>query len=163
MGSVGGEDTGEDGVVMGDAVGECSVSGGGEVDFAPGRMLLHEVFEERVVVGETGDIERDGVGDVLLECGFALGEPTGNLEDGARILAGKSEDGVDQCVSFDQGSVEIDAKGDFGVDFFRVGGRFSLLQSDSLGCCWSAFGLQGCRSGLQTSSKWMGQKDQMLD
>ena len=70
--AVGGEDAGEDAEVGGDAVGGVGVGGGGEVDWAAGGALLFKILEEFAVVGEVGDVELNGVGEVALEGGFAL-------------------------------------------------------------------------------------------
>jgi hypothetical protein len=94
----------------GDAVGQGSVGGGGEVERTAGGVLFFEEVEEGFVVREVGDVDGDGGCDVALEGGFSLKEPCGDGEDGAGVLAGQDEDGIDECVGFDEGSVEIDAE-----------------------------------------------------
>ncbi len=111
MGAVGGEDVAEDAEVGGDALGDGAVGGGGEVDGAAGVVLILKVGEEGLVVGEVGDVEGDGGGGVAFEGGFALKKPGGDGEDGCGVLADEDEDGVDEGVGFDEGSVEVDAEG----------------------------------------------------
>jgi hypothetical protein len=114
--AVGGEDAGEETEVVGDTLGEDGVGGGGEVDGAAGGVLLLEVLEEFAVVGEVGYIELDGCGEVLLEGGFALEEPAGQVQERGGIVAGEDEGGVDEGVRLDEGSVEVDAEhGEDGV------------------------------------------------
>ena len=98
-----------------DAVGEGSIGGGGEEDGAAVGVLVEEELEQGSVVGEVGDVEGDGLRDVLLEGGFAAGEPAGDVEEGAGALAGKREDGIDEGVGFDEGAVEVDAQGESGL------------------------------------------------
>ena len=89
MVAVGGEDAGEEAEMGGDAVGGVGVGGGGEVDGAAGGVLLLKILEEFAVVGEVGDVELDGGGEVAFEGGFALGEPAGKLEQGGGVMAGE--------------------------------------------------------------------------
>ena len=70
--AVGGEDAGEEAEVGGDAVGGVGVGGGGEVEGAAGGALLLKILKEFAVVGEMGDVELDGVGEVAFKGGFAL-------------------------------------------------------------------------------------------
>ncbi len=58
--------------MIGDAVGGVGVGGCGEVDGTAGCALLFEVLEEFPVVGEMGDVELDGTGEVLLEGSLSL-------------------------------------------------------------------------------------------
>ena len=77
--------------MAGDAVGGVGVGCGGEVDWAAGRALLLKVLEEFAVVGEVGDVEVDGLGEVLLEGGLSLEEPAGKIEKGGGVVAGYGE------------------------------------------------------------------------
>ena len=79
--AVGGEDAGEEAEVVGDAVGGVGIGGGGEVDGAAGGVLLLKILKKFAVVGEMGDVELDGSGEVAFEGGFALGEPAGDIEE----------------------------------------------------------------------------------
>ena len=125
VGGIGGEHAGKErGVVGGDAVGQRGVGGGGEKNPAPGGVLVEEEFEQRLVVGEVLDVEGDGRGDVLFEGGLALGEPAGDLEQGARVLADEGEHRIDEGVGLDEGSVEVDAERGLG----GVGHDMSLSQ-----------------------------------
>jgi len=81
-----------------DAVREDVVCGGGEEESPALRMLVVEELKQRAVVREGGDIQRDGTGKVLLERGLALGYPAGDGEDGAWMLAGEDEGGIEQGV-----------------------------------------------------------------
>jgi len=91
-------------------VGEDSVGGGGEVDGTASCLLLLKILKKLAVVGEMGYIELDGVGEVLLESSFTLGEPAGKLEKRGGMMAGENEGGVDESVRLDEGSVEVDAE-----------------------------------------------------
>jgi hypothetical protein len=71
--AVGGEDAGEEAEVVCDTVGGIGIGGGGEVEGAAGGALLLKVLQELAIVGEMGDIELDGIGQVTFESGFALG------------------------------------------------------------------------------------------
>ncbi len=77
-------------------------------------MLELEELQEGAVVREAGDIEVYGLGDVAFEGSLAFGEPCGDREDGARVLAGEGEDGIYECVGFDESAVEIDTEGKVG-------------------------------------------------
>ncbi len=111
-------------------VGEGAVGGGGEVEGAAGGVLQLEVAEQRLVVGEVGDVERDGGGDVALEGGLAPGEPAGDGEERAGVLAGEREDGIDEGVGFDEGAVEVDAEGQAGGEL-GVGERLGWPGGES--------------------------------
>ena len=75
--------------MVGDAVGGVGVGGGGEVDGAAGGVLLLKILKEFAVVGEVGDVELDGGGEVALEGGFALEEPAGKVQEGGRGDGGR--------------------------------------------------------------------------
>lgn len=92
--AVGGEDAGEEAEVIGDASGGVVIGGGGEIDGAAGGLLLLEVLEELAVVGQVGDVELNGGGDLALEGSFAFEEPSRKFEDGGGAMAGDSERGV---------------------------------------------------------------------
>jgi hypothetical protein len=96
--------------VVGDTLGEDGAGSGGEVEGAAGGVLLLKILEELAVVGEMGYVELDGVGDVLFEGGFALGEPAGKVEERGGMVAGEDKGGVDKGVRLDEGSVEVDAE-----------------------------------------------------
>ena len=96
--AVGGEDAGEEAEMVGDAVGGVGVGGGGEVDGAAGGALLLKILEEFAVVGEMGDVELDGLGEVVLEGGFTLEEPAGEFEEGGGVVAGDGEGGIVESV-----------------------------------------------------------------
>ena len=85
---------------------------------------------------------------MLLKSGLALGEPAGDLQDRPWILADQGQHRVDQSVGFDQGSVEIDAKGNLGVESFREEVSFGYLVS-VLRRGGRAFGLQGGAPDVQ--------------
>ena len=70
--AVGGEDTGEEAEVIGDAVGGVGVGGGGEIDGAAGGALLLKILKEFAVVGQMGDVELDGIGQMTFKGCFAL-------------------------------------------------------------------------------------------
>jgi hypothetical protein len=57
------------------------------------------------------DVEGDGLGEMALELGFALGDPAGDVEERGGVVAGEGEDGVDEGIGFDEGAVEIDTEG----------------------------------------------------
>jgi hypothetical protein len=107
--AVGGEDAGEEAQVVGDAVRDAGVGGGGEVEGTAGSLLLLKVLEELAVVGEMGYVELDCVGDVVLESGFALAEPARDLQEGGWLVAGEGKGGVDEGVGLDEGAIEVDA------------------------------------------------------
>ena len=133
--AVGGEDAGEEAEMGGDAVGGVGVGGGGEVDGAAGGALLLKVLEEFAVVGEVGDVELDGVGEMAFEGGFALDEPAGNVQQRGGVMAGDGEGGVVQGVGLDEGSVQVDAEHWQGGDV-ECGGpewaKVSFLTSKSM-------------------------------
>jgi hypothetical protein len=89
--AVGGEDAGEDAEVVGDALGEGDVGGGSKVDGAAGGVLLLKILKEFAVIGEVGDVEAYGGGDVPFEGSFAVEEPTGEFEQFGRVMAGQGE------------------------------------------------------------------------
>jgi len=119
-------------VVLRDAVGEGAVCCGCQINFPSRGVLVEEKFEEREVVRQGSDVQRDGVGDVLLEGGFTLGEPAGDFEDGAGVLAGEGEYGFDEGVGFDEGSVQIDTEGGRRVRFFMMEVGLSAFDGDLL-------------------------------
>jgi len=80
---------------------------------------------------------------VLLEGGLALSEPAWDLQDGTGILACEGEDGIDEGVGFDEGSVEIDAERDCRVRFLGEGVEFGWQEIVMGRCGGGAFGLQG--------------------
>ena len=67
---------------------------------------------------------------MLLEGGFALGQPAGDFEESGWVLAAEREDGVYEGVGFDEGSVEIDAKGNYGMNLFGMGVALGSLDGD---------------------------------
>ena len=67
------------------------VGGGGEVDGTAGGVLLLKILKEFAVIGEVGDVELNGVGEVALEGGFALKEPAGEFEQSGGMMAGDGE------------------------------------------------------------------------
>ena len=75
----------------GDAVGSVGIGGGSEVDGAASRALLLQVLEKLAIVGEMGDIELDGRGDMALERGLALEEPAGKFKERCGVVAGYGE------------------------------------------------------------------------
>jgi hypothetical protein len=109
-GTVGGEDASEEAEVGGDAVGGVGVGGGGEVDWAPGGALLFKILKEFAVIGEVGDVELDGVGEMAFEGGLALEEPAGEAQERCRVVAGYGEGGVVEGIRFDEGAVQVDAE-----------------------------------------------------
>ena len=108
--AVGGEDAGEEAEVGRDAVSGAGVGGGGEVEGTAGGALLLKILKEFAVVGEVGDVELDGAGEVALEGGFALEEPAWEVQERGRPVAGEGEGGVVEGVRFDEGPIQIDAK-----------------------------------------------------
>ncbi len=108
--AVRGEDVGEDAEVGGDTVGEGAVGGGGEIEDAALRVLVEEELEQGFVVGQVVDVERDALGDALLEKGFALRDPAGDGKERTWMLASEHQDAVDQGVGLDEGAVEVDAE-----------------------------------------------------
>ena len=108
--AVGGEDAGEEAEVVGDAVGGVGVGGGGEVDGAAGGVLLLKILKEFAVIGEMGDVELDGGGEMAFEGGFALEEPAGEVQEGSRVVAGEGERRVMKGIGLDEGAVEVDAE-----------------------------------------------------
>ena len=109
--AVRGEYAGEDAEVGGDALGQQGVRASGEVDLPAGGMLLPEVFEKLLIVGQMCNVKRGDLRDLALEGGLAGGDPAGEFEDGAGTLTGENDDGIDQRIGLDQGAVEVDAEG----------------------------------------------------
>gem|GEM_PF-6682022 len=97
-GAFGGENSGEEAEMVCDALGDGGVGGCGEVDGATGGVLLLKVLEQFAVVGEMGDVELDGVGDVAFKRGFTLHEPAGKLEEIGGTVAGEEEGGIDESI-----------------------------------------------------------------
>ena len=83
--AVGGEDASEQAEVGGDAVCGVGVGGRGEVDGTAGGALLFKILKEFPIVGEMGDVELNGVGEVTLEGGFSLQQPARHLEYAAGL------------------------------------------------------------------------------
>ncbi len=81
--------------MVGDALGEGGVGGGGEIDGAAGGVLLLKILKEFAVVGEMGDVELDGGGEVAFEGGLSLEEPAGEFQQGGGVMAGEGERRVD--------------------------------------------------------------------
>jgi hypothetical protein len=127
---IGGENASEETEVVGDAVGEDSVGGGGKVNGTAHCLLLLEILKKLAVVGEVSYVELDGVGEVLLESGFALGKPAGKLQKRGRMMAGENQGGVDESVRLDEGSVEVDAE--HGRDCDGVGSSVRNGQNSGL-------------------------------
>ena len=96
--------------MVGDAVGEDGVGGGGEVNGPAGGFFLLEVLEELAVVGEVGDIELDGGGEVAFEGSFSLNEPAWEPQERCGFVTGERQGRVDEGVGLDEGSVEVDAE-----------------------------------------------------
>jgi hypothetical protein len=119
--AVGGEDAGEEAEMVGDAVGGAGIGGGGQVDGAAGGALLLKILKEFAIVGEMGDVELDGIGEMTLEGSFALKEPAGDAEERCGALPGDGEGGVIEGVRLDQGPVEVDAKDRVDADRWRGG------------------------------------------
>jgi len=101
VGAVGGEDSGEQPEVVGDALGEDGVGGGGEVDGAAGSVLLLKILKEFAVIGEVGDVQIDGGGEVPFEGCLALEEPAGEFEEVGGVVPGEGQGGVDEGIGFD--------------------------------------------------------------
>jgi hypothetical protein len=80
---------------------------------------LLKILKEFAVVGEMGDLELDGIGQIAFKGGFALEEPGGNLEQRCRALPGDGEGGVIEGVRLDEGPVEVDAKDRVDADRWR--------------------------------------------
>jgi hypothetical protein len=97
-GAVGGEDAGEEAEMVGDALGEDGIGGGGEVDWAAGGVLLLKILKEFAVVREVGDVKGNGVGDVAFKGSLALEEPAGDFEQEGGVVAGQGEGGVDESI-----------------------------------------------------------------
>ena len=90
---------------------------------------------------------------MLLERCLSLGEPAGNLQDGTWILPSERKYGVDQCVSFDERSVEVDTERDGGMELFGGGMAFDWQEDVLRGWGGRAFGLQGGAPGC-TKFDW---------
>jgi hypothetical protein len=119
--AVGGEDAGEEAEIVGDAVGGAGIGCCGKVDGAASGALLLKILKEFAVVGEMGDVELDGIGEMTLEGSFALKEPAGDAEKRCRVLPGYGEGGVIKGVRFDEGPVEVDAQDGVDADRWRGG------------------------------------------
>ena len=103
--AIGGEYAVEEAEVVGDALGQDGIGGCGEVDWAAGGVLLLQILKEFAVIGEMGDVEGDGAGDVAFEGGFALQEPAGKLEEIGGVMASEGQCGINEGIGFDEGSV----------------------------------------------------------
>ena len=91
QGAIGGDDSGEEAEVIGDSLGEDRIGRRGEIDGATGGVLLLKILKDLAVIGEMGDVEVDGGGEVALECGLALEEPTGEFEQAGGMMAGQGQ------------------------------------------------------------------------
>ena len=113
--------------MRGDAFGEPHVCASGEKDLAAMEMLLLEEGEQGPVIGQVRYVQRNGLGDIRLERGFAVEQAAGQAEKAAGMGAEQDQEGVDESVGFDEGAVEIDAEGrkrfEGGVQLNIFGGR----------------------------------------
>src|ERR1019366_8191190 len=75
--AIGGENAGKDAEMRGDALGQQRVRAGREVNHSPFSMLLSEVFQQRLVVGQMHDIDRCQRRHLSLEHRLALADPPG--------------------------------------------------------------------------------------
>src|SRR5260370_36380613 len=98
------------------------MGGGGEVEGAAGGALLFKILKEFAVVGEMGDVELDGVGQVTFEGSFTLDQPAGNIDERPRAVTGDGEGGIVKGVRLDERSVQVDAERRQGGDV-ECGGR----------------------------------------
>ena len=144
--TVGGEDAGEDAEVVGDAVGGVGVGGGGEVDRAAGGALLLKILKEFAIVGEVGDVELDGVGQVVFESGFALEEPAGKLQKGHGMMTGYGEGRVVKSVRLNESPIKVDAEDREGGCAGRRRGDgqkrpfLRLISNDQMRIAWNETG-----------------------
>ena len=90
-GAIGGDNSGEETEVVGDSLGENRIGGCGEIDGAASGVLLFKILKNLAVIGEMGNVEGDGGGEVALECGLALEKPTGEFEQAGGMMAGQGQ------------------------------------------------------------------------
>ena len=91
--------------MRGDAFGEPHIRAGGEKDLAAVAVLLLKKSENSAVIGQVRYIQRDGLGDVSLECGFAVKQRAGEAEQPVGPIAQQGQQGVNERIGFDEGAV----------------------------------------------------------
>jgi len=144
--AVGGENAGEETEMGGDAVGGVGVGGGGEVDRAAGGALLLKILKEFAIVGEVGDVELDGVGQVVFESSFALEEPAGKLQKGHGMMTGYGEGRVVKSVRLNESPIKVDAEDREGGCAGRRRGDgqkrpfLRLISNDQMRIAWNETG-----------------------
>ena len=94
-----------------DALGEALVGAGCEIDGAAAGLLLLKEMQQLAVVRQMRDVEGHGTGDVCLECGTAMEQAARQGKKAGRMRAHQDQQGVDEGVGFDEGSVEVDQRG----------------------------------------------------
>ena len=111
-------------VVRRHAFGQRAIGGCSKVNRAARRMLMEQIFKQRLVIGQVRHIQGHGGGYMLLEGGFTLRQPARNAQQGTRILACQRKHGVDKGIGPDESSVQVDAKRGLGI-WSRHEGRTS--------------------------------------
>ena len=96
--------------VIGNALCETTVGAGCEIDFAALRMFLLKKLQQLAVIWQVRDVEGNIFGDKSLECGLAAKNLSGEAQQQEGMSARQNQEGVDQSIRFDQGSIQIDAK-----------------------------------------------------
>ena len=72
--------------------------------------LLVQVREQRLVVGEARNVERDGAGELGFQIGLSARQPTRKLQKGPRILPHQQHETVVERIDLGEGAIKIHAQ-----------------------------------------------------
>ena len=88
--AVGGEHAGENSQMRGHALGQNRVRAGRQIDLAPAGVLLPQILQQPLIVGQVGDINRHNGRDVALERSLSLNNPRGKMKQRAELCRART-------------------------------------------------------------------------
>ncbi len=107
--AVGGDDLVKQPQMVGYRLGDAEICSGREHEKAAGCLLLAQICQKFLIVGQEARIEGGGAGDVLLGGGASVKDQSSQAVHGSPAWA-KRKQRFQQGVRTDQSTVEVDAK-----------------------------------------------------
>jgi hypothetical protein len=120
-------------------------------------MFLLEKQKKLAIVGQVRDVKVDVACDKGFEGGFAVHEAPGKAEEQQRPGPSQNEEGVDEGIGFDEGSIEVDAERlrlrGFEIRLnLNLGQRFTSIQA-------SFRSDRGCKRRSGTGGSFTGHRN----
>ena len=108
--AIGGEHAGKDAHMRSHPLGQQRIRPGSQVNLPPGCVLLPQIPEQRLIVGQVGYVDRRQRRHLALERRLALGHPPGKLQQPARTLPCQHDHRIQQRVRLHQRAVQVHAQ-----------------------------------------------------